>query len=71
MKTSLRANAVKPSATVTINAKAMQLKAQGIDIINLSVANPILIRLILLKKQRLMPLMRAIRNIQPLTASLP
>ena len=40
MKTSLRANAVKPSATVTINAKAMQLKAQGIDIINLSVGEP-------------------------------
>jgi aspartate aminotransferase len=40
MKPSIRANAVQPSATVTINAKAMQLKAQGIDVINLSVGEP-------------------------------
>ncbi|MDP1574087.1 MAG: pyridoxal phosphate-dependent aminotransferase [Coxiellaceae bacterium] len=40
MQASIRANAVKPSATVTINAKAMQLKSQGIDIINLSVGEP-------------------------------
>lgn len=35
-----RANSVHPSATVTINAKAMQLKAQGVDVINLSVGEP-------------------------------
>lgn len=40
MLLSNRANAVKPSATVSINAKATQLKAQGVDIINLSVGEP-------------------------------
>lgn len=40
MRTSDRANAVQPSATVVINAKATQLKAQGVDIINLSVGEP-------------------------------
>ncbi|EKD76810.1 MAG: hypothetical protein ACD_42C00598G0002, partial [uncultured bacterium] len=40
MQISNRANAVKPSATVTINAKATQLKAQGVDVINLSVGEP-------------------------------
>ena len=40
MQLSNRANAVKPSATITINTKATQLKAQGIDVINLSVGEP-------------------------------
>jgi len=40
MQTSHRANAVQPSATVVINAKATQLKVQGVDIINLSVGEP-------------------------------
>ena len=40
MQTSNRANAVQPSATVTINAKAAQLKSQGLDVINLSVGEP-------------------------------
>src|SRR3990167_5562226 len=40
MQISNRANAVKPSATVAINGKATQLKAQGVDIINLSVGEP-------------------------------
>src|SRR3989338_9466185 len=40
MQISNRANSVKPSATVTINAKATQLKSQGVDIINLSVGEP-------------------------------
>lgn len=40
MQTSDRANAIQPSATVVINAKATQLKAQGVDIINLSVGEP-------------------------------
>ncbi|PJB11066.1 MAG: aspartate aminotransferase, partial [Gammaproteobacteria bacterium CG_4_9_14_3_um_filter_38_9] len=35
-----RAKSVKPSATVSINGKATQLKAQGVDIINLSVGEP-------------------------------
>lgn len=39
-KTANRANAIKPSATVTINAKANQLKSQGVNIINLSVGEP-------------------------------
>lgn len=40
MHTSNRANSVQASATVTINAKATQLKSQGIDVINLSVGEP-------------------------------
>ena len=40
MQLSNRANSVKPSATITINTKATQLKAQGIDVINLSVGEP-------------------------------
>ena len=40
MQISQRANAVNPSATVAINGKATQLKAQGVDIINLSVGEP-------------------------------
>lgn len=40
MQISQRTSAVKPSATVVINAKATQLKADGIDIINLSVGEP-------------------------------
>jgi len=40
MQISNRAQSVKPSATVTINDKASKLKAQGIDIINLSVGEP-------------------------------
>lgn len=40
MSLSDRANAVKPSATVSINTKASLLKSQGIDIINLSVGEP-------------------------------
>ncbi|MCX7121719.1 MAG: pyridoxal phosphate-dependent aminotransferase [Gammaproteobacteria bacterium] len=40
MQISNRAQSVKPSATVTINGKATQLKAQGIDVINLSVGEP-------------------------------
>ncbi|HLB56463.1 MAG TPA: pyridoxal phosphate-dependent aminotransferase [Coxiellaceae bacterium] len=40
MQISNRANAVKPSATIVINGKTKQLKAQGIDVINLSVGEP-------------------------------
>lgn len=40
MQLSQRTQSVKPSATVTINAKATQLKSQGVDIINLSVGEP-------------------------------
>lgn len=40
MQISQRAQSVKPSATITINTKATQLKAQGIDVINLSVGEP-------------------------------
>lgn len=40
MQLSQRSSAVKPSATVVINAKATQLKSQGVDIINLSVGEP-------------------------------
>lgn len=40
MQLSHRAQSVKASATVTINAKATQLKSQGVDIINLSVGEP-------------------------------
>lgn len=35
-----RANSVSPSATLAINAKATQLRAEGVDIINLSVGEP-------------------------------
>lgn len=40
MQLANRTQAVKPSATITINTKASQLKAQGIDVINLSVGEP-------------------------------
>ena len=35
-----RVNKVKPSATLTISAKAMDLRAQGVDIISLSAGEP-------------------------------
>ena len=35
-----RVNKVKPSATITISAKAMDLRSQGIDIISLSAGEP-------------------------------
>ena len=35
-----RVERVQPSATLTISAKAMDLKAQGIDIISLSAGEP-------------------------------
>ena len=35
-----RVQRVQPSATLTISAKAMALKAQGIDIISLSAGEP-------------------------------
>lgn len=35
-----RINSVKPSATITISAKAMELRAQGVDIISLSQGEP-------------------------------
>lgn len=37
---SIRATSVQPSVTLTINAKATQLRASGADIINLSVGEP-------------------------------
>ena len=40
MQISRRAQSVKPSATVSINAKATHLKSQGVDIVNLSVGEP-------------------------------
>ncbi len=40
MQISHRAASVKASATVVINAKATAMKAQGIDVINLSVGEP-------------------------------
>ena len=35
-----RINSIKPSATLTISAKAMELRAQGLDIISLSQGEP-------------------------------
>ena len=35
-----RVNKVKPSATLTISAKAMDLRAQGMDVISLSAGEP-------------------------------
>mgnify|MGYP000271100288 CR=1 FL=1 len=35
-----RINSVKPSATITISAKAMELRAKGIDVISLSQGEP-------------------------------
>jgi len=35
-----RINSVKPSATITISAKAMELRAQGVDVISLSQGEP-------------------------------
>lgn len=40
MTLSKRASQVKPSATIAVNAKATELRAQGRDIINLSVGEP-------------------------------
>lgn len=40
MQIANRTLAVKPSATITINTKATQLKSQGVDVINLSVGEP-------------------------------
>jgi aspartate aminotransferase len=40
IKPSERTNRIKPSATMAVNAKASELKSQGIDIINLSVGEP-------------------------------
>jgi len=37
---STRAASIKPSVTLAVNAKATQLRAQGIDVINLSVGEP-------------------------------
>lgn len=37
---SKRVNKVKPSATLTISAKAMDLRAQGVDVISLSAGEP-------------------------------
>ncbi len=39
-KTSNRAASVKPSATTTINAKANKLRADGVDVVNLSIGEP-------------------------------
>ena len=35
-----RIESVKPSATITISAKAMELRAKGVDIISLSQGEP-------------------------------
>lgn len=40
MTTSHRVSTVKPSATISINTKASELRSKGIDIINLSVGEP-------------------------------
>src|SRR3990167_8980096 len=40
MQISQRAQSVKPSATVSISAKANELRTKGIDVINLSVGEP-------------------------------
>ena len=40
MQMSQRAQSVKPSATVSISAKANELRTKGIDVINLSVGEP-------------------------------
>jgi aspartate aminotransferase len=40
MKLSKRANNVKPSATLAISGKAKQMRADGIDVINLSAGEP-------------------------------
>ena len=40
MKTSLRANQIKPSPTLEISAKAAELREKGKNIINLSAGEP-------------------------------
>lgn len=40
MKTSSRIAQLKPSATLAVNAKALELKAQGKEIISLAVGEP-------------------------------
>ena len=40
MQISNRAQSIKPSATVSVSAKANELHAKGIDVINLSVGEP-------------------------------
>lgn len=40
MKISQRAQNITPSATLALSAKAKQMKASGIDVINLSIGEP-------------------------------
>ena len=39
-RVSLRIDQIKPSATITVSARAMELSAQGKDIISLSAGEP-------------------------------
>ncbi|MFC1739990.1 pyridoxal phosphate-dependent aminotransferase, partial [Pseudomonadota bacterium] len=40
MRTSIKVDQIKPSATITVSAKAMDLKAQGRDIVSLGAGEP-------------------------------
>ena len=52
-----RLNSLSPSATLAMSQKSNELKAQGIDVINLSVGEPDSILLTTSKKLRRKPLM--------------
>ena len=45
-----RLNSLSPSATLAMSQKSAELKAQGVDVINLSVGEPILIHPTTLKR---------------------
>ena len=47
-----RLAALAPSQTLAMSQKSSELKAQGVDVINLSVENPILIHPSILKMPR-------------------
>ncbi len=50
-----RLNSLSPSATLAMSQKSNELKAQGVDVINLSVESLILILLTTSKKLRKKP----------------
>ena len=47
-----RLQRLAPSATLAMSQKSSEMKAQGIDVINMSVGEPDLIHLMLLRKLR-------------------
>ena len=65
-----RVQAVKPSPTLAITARAAQMRAAGKDIIGLGLANLILILPIILKPQLLKPWIVVLLNIR-LSMALP